>query len=403
MNRRTFLRGTAGCAIGPSLAGCAESLSSDSAWRELVVDRPDGVYVPPKVDEMLSLGRTRDGRYGVAAMASRPHSFFTVAGSETTRVNRHSSASFHLMVSVWDAETETVVPSSVTTTLADPSTAADAVADERTLWPMLSQRMGFHYGDNVSLPEDGAYRLTIDVEGTVARRSRSIEGAFAERVTVEFDVEYSTAAIESLERTLRDEDRRGGPGALEMMGTGGGGAEGHDERDGRDAHPPPTVAPPIDSLPGTTIGAESIGDAELVVCLLEQASVAPDPTDATDATDATDPTSDNAETAPKTGVNAEAAANDEYVAVSLRSPYNRCVLPMASLSIERLRDGETVALASLRETIDPDLGHHYGAVIEANRTGDRFSIRLDAPPQASRHEGYETAFLETGDVAVALP
>ncbi|EMA38744.1 hypothetical protein C446_09488 [Halobiforma nitratireducens JCM 10879] len=48
------------------------TLGRDDAWRELVVDPPGGVYVPPNVDEMRSLEATTvDGRR-LSVHASRP-------------------------------------------------------------------------------------------------------------------------------------------------------------------------------------------------------------------------------------------------------------------------------------------------------------------------------------------
>jgi len=89
-----------------------------------------------------------------------------------------------------------------------------------------------------------------------------------------------------------------------------------------------------------------------------------------------------------------------YLAVSARTPYNRYPLPFTSLSATLTREDETVFDGDLTDTLHPDLGYHYGAVVDDVRTDDALTVTVDAPPQIARHEGYETAFFETGDVSM---
>ena len=343
-----------------ALAGCADSLEGlerEDAWRRLVVDPPEGVYVPPKRDEMIRYGTaTVDGRE-VSLLATRPHSFWTVSGRERSRADVRSEHALHLMVRVRDAETNAVVPAAVAV---DVRRAGERV-DRRTLWPMLSQRMGFHYGDNVALADDGTYDVAVRV-GSVDCRAT---GAFADRLerpaTAEFDLEYDAAEIESLDRTLLDADEgRGEPGALEPTGS---------SRDD-DRSRPAAVAPPIESLPGERLGVATAGDVVLPATTLD---------------------------------GFRSVADGAYLAAFPRTAYNDYRLPFASLSIVGRRDGGRLLEASLRETVDPDLGHHYGAAVDGDVVADAsdlepiddLSIALETPPQVARHEGYETAFLES--------
>jgi len=94
--------------------------------------------------------------------------------------------------------------------------------------------------------------------------------------------------------------------------------------------------------------------------------------------------------------------DQQYLAVSPRTPYNRFPLPLMSLSATLSRDGEAVFDDYLYEWLDPDLGVHYGAVVDGVETGDELTISVDTPPQVSRHEGYETAFLNMPDATLTL-
>ena len=91
-------------------------------------------------------------------------------------------------------------------------------------------------------------------------------------------------------------------------------------------------------------------------------------------------------------------SDESYLAVSPRTKYNRYILPMMSLSATLERSGETLYDGSLGDALDPELGYHYGTTIDAVDAGASLSITVDAPPQTARHEGYETAFVEMGDV-----
>jgi hypothetical protein len=57
----------------------------------------------------------------------------------------------------------------------------------------------------------------------------------------------------------------------------------------------------------------------------------------------------------------------------------------------------------LNDAIGPDLGAHYRAELpEAPSSGDELTVTVDGPCSLSRHEGYETAFLERGSVSTSL-
>jgi hypothetical protein len=75
---------------------------------------------------------------------------------------------------------------------------------------------------------------------------------------------------------------------------------------------------------------------------------------------------------------------------------------MMSLSASLERDGSTIFDGSLPAAIDPERNYHYGATVDGIESGDELTITVDAPPQAARHEGYETAFLDMDAMDLTL-
>ena len=94
--------------------------------------------------------------------------------------------------------------------------------------------------------------------------------------------------------------------------------------------------------------------------------------------------------------------SNPYLYVSARTPHNGIVLPMMGLEATLRRDGERVWASTLSSGLDPDLGYHNGASVPGVREGDEIVIETTVPPQVARHDGYETAFLEMGEVSVRM-
>ncbi|MDG5817548.1 hypothetical protein [Natronococcus sp. A-GB7] len=369
MRRRDFLAAGALSSALSLSAGCLETLGREDAWREFVVDPPDGTYIPPKVDGMLPLGSATVDGLEVSLSATRPHSFWTVAGDERARADVRDHHDVHLMATVTDAETGLTVPTSVSTAIRN----REGRIDERTLWPMLSQRMGFHYGDNVPLGEDGPRVATLRIEPT----SVDAAGVLADRLesprTVDLEFEYAAAEIESLERRLIDEDEgRGEAGAVEPMEHDHGGHESEDDHDDHDDSDADDHEPGADLETATDewLGTARSGDLEFGVGVLEDGSD---------------------------------GDGEDAVVVNARTRYNQFSVPLAGLSVTPVRDespGEKIPLA---ERLDAELGHHYGAPVERDRLeAEELAVIVDSPPQLSRHEGYETAFFDLEPATVSI-
>lgn len=344
MNRRDVLR-AGGVAALASCAGCAGLFETQSAGEPaLVENRPNAVYVPTHVEGMKMGGMAGRGDRMVALSYSFPHRFWTVTGRNTERVQVKQDDSVHLMVNLWDKQTETVLPveSGVQLTVKKDG----ETLTRRAPWPMLSQNMGFHYGDNVALDGDGTYTATVNLGSMGLRRLGAFEGRFGETGTVDVEFEYSESEKEDISFTSLS-DRQGQRGAVDPM---------------QMEMVPLSFAPERSALPGKLLGGGTSRDATFLATVVDR--------------------------------------DGHYLAVSPRTPHNRYVLPMMALSATVEGSGETRFDDALRKALDPELGYHYGAPVEGLTADDDVTLTVDAPPQVSRHEGYETAFLRMSDVSL---
>ena len=368
MDRRQFLAAAA-AGVTASAAGCVEAFESAadvSYGREppVVEDRPDAIYWPTHTEEMTmaGMGTTDDGRR-VSLMYTFPHRFWRVfrsddgEGYESRMFEVEADDAVHLMANVWDAETGVVLPvSSVDIAV----TGGNNVDERETIYPMLSQRMGFHYGDNYHLDGDGGYTAAVTVGGVTAERF----GAFADRLdapeTVEIEFEYSEGARNDLGFT--EYEQAGDPGAVDPMAMDGMGMDGMG-MDGMGGMPMGTVG----ESGGTAMGEALADDIRYRASLLE---------------------------ADRFG--------GPYLAVTAATRYNEFVVPDIGLTVTATgSDGETVLSESLSPGLDPEIGFHYG-VSAPDLTGEEsVTVDVTTPPQVARHEGYETAFFSTPTVSLS--
>ncbi len=356
MDRRQFLAGAAGL-TGLGLAGCTDLIESNPAGGGRSVptvaeDRGQEVYVPSHRDGMAMKGMSGAGDYRVGIMYTYPHRFWIVTGTDAERVNVRENDTVHLMTVVFDEATSTVLPIAAGVSI-EVRQDGELVA-EKSPWPMISQPMGFHYGDNYALAGDGTYDVTVSLSSMNVQRFGEFAGRFGERAETTIEMEYSRSERDDLPvRQLPD--RYGDAGAVNMMDMG--------------MMPLSTVPAPGD-LPGRVVGEGESGDAGFVVTAVDEAPFA--------------------------------AGDGSYLLVSPRTPYNSVPLPMMSLSARLESDGEVVLDDTLSAGIDPTAGYHYGAAVGGIASGDELTVTVDSPPQMSRHEGYETAFLEMDAVALTL-
>ncbi|MFQ3294015.1 MAG: hypothetical protein ACI9EZ_001856 [Halobacteriales archaeon] len=353
MNRREFLGTTVGV-TSVGLAGCIGGFggleTKPLAFPPVLDDRPDGVYYPTHVEGMAGIGTGDAGPFRVALSYSYPHRFWTVSGRTVSRQPIRDADDVHLMATVWDPETGHVIPE--TSVTAEITRDGDLVTQE-VLYPMLSQTMGVHYGDNFDLEEgDGEYAITLEIGSLSIHRAGAFAGQFDDPATATIAFEYTEAKKREIGfRTTADQ--AGKAAAVEPMTMGG---------------PPLGQAPEREAIPGRVLGSKTSDDAVLTMTVLDD------------------------------GERFGAGPDDAYLAVSARTPYNGLIIPAMGLAATLRRDGGEIASGRLDRTLDPHLGYHYGMVVPPAVAGDGLEIRGDLPAQVARHEGYETAFLELGAV-----
>ncbi|AFZ71468.1 DUF7350 domain-containing protein [Natronobacterium gregoryi] len=413
IDRRTLLTATAAGTL--ALAGCAgddggdddEGETNDEAeFEDLAVgpefleieDPPDAVYLPTHRESMRTYDPIDAGDYTLAPMVSYPHPFWIVAGGagedNVAREEPDDGRGVHVMVTLWDEATGVVLPVDDGATLRLYKDG-EQVGSPRSPWAMLSQEMGFHFGDNVSLPEDGTYTVEVDLPPLATQTTGDLEGRFDESATARFEFVYDDEFRHEVADGVDylDEEEWGRRDALEPMDHGGHGhgsdhgkehehhSGEHDDHEGGDehqdhAHVPYSALPAIDDYPDRLL-------------------VSPD-----------DGRPDEHEDLPRSGDAAVLATlfesgfrladgDEQYLLVSPRTPYNRVPLADASLSATIERDGDTVADdIGLGQTIDGEYDHHYGVSVANIEPGDSVTVTVESPPQVARHQGYETAFLE---------
>ncbi len=367
--RRRLLGAGTVTAIG-SLAGCTVGWGGDGPSDDTdavpdiprVENPPDAVYVPTHRESMRHLPTVEAGEYALSPMLTYPHSFWLVTGTEREAVVPEGGRGVHLMVTPWDAETGQVLPVDAGATMRVFSDGD--LVDQRAPWPMISQTMGFHFGDNVPLPEDGTYAVEVDLNPINVRKTGEFEGRFEEPTTARFEFEYDAEFREEVIGGVEylDESDWGRRGAIAppMDDEHSDDHDEHDEHDGH--HMPFSALPEAGRYPGTDLGEHESGDARFVVRYLPDSRF----------------------------------ADGGYLLASPRTPYNRVPLADVSLSIEGGVDADLV------QTLDSELGLHYGAEIDLSG-GETFDLVVDGPPQVSRHGGYETAFIEMPSMRVEVP
>lgn len=336
------------------LAGCTGLFETRSARAPpLPKNRPDAAYYPTHYEGMKMLGMKEQNGYKCALTYSYAHRFWLMKPNGITKVDIQPDDSVHLMPIVWDAETG-IIPPDINPQVE--ITQGGESVDQFAPWPMLSQPMGFHFGDNAQLQGNGTYTVDVNIGGPSTRRT----GALAENQgneTFSFDFEFSESTLNEISYTDIPEDKEGTEGAVELMDM---------------QMLPSSQVPTPEALSGDVRGTATSGDAKFVVTVLD------------------DPSRFGGD------------SSQRYLAVSPRTPYNRTMLPMMSLSGELRRNGASVFDGILQATIDPELQYHYGAVVSDVQSGDEFTITVESSPQTARHEGYETAFVDMPELQLSL-
>jgi hypothetical protein len=121
----------------------------------------------------------------IQARARTAVPFVIFNGTHEQMVKPPKHVSFHLMVDLNDARTGVAIPyAGVWATI---TRQGHTVYDERQ-WPMISEYMGPHYGNNVALPGPGTYRLSLLISPPVSARHVEYRNVWLKphRVTMSF-------------------------------------------------------------------------------------------------------------------------------------------------------------------------------------------------------------------------
>jgi hypothetical protein len=141
----------------------------------------DGIHVIPT----QLLAQTEWQGMKIQAYATTAVPFMVYDGTGWNEVKPTKKTSFHLMVTLTDADTGVAIPySTVWVTIAK---HGKVVYDERQ-YPMISRYMGPHYGNDVQVPGAGTYQLTLLVSPPVAARHIEYKSVWLapHRATVSF-------------------------------------------------------------------------------------------------------------------------------------------------------------------------------------------------------------------------
>jgi len=127
----------------------------------------------------------------ITADAMTPVPFLVYNGTSMQEIKPAKNVSFHLMVLLNDAQTGVVIPyASVWATV----TKGSAIPFDDRLWPMISRYMGPHYGDDVSLPGAGTYRLTLLISPPVSARHLEYQNVWLTPHQVTFTFHWAASA-----------------------------------------------------------------------------------------------------------------------------------------------------------------------------------------------------------------
>jgi uncharacterized protein involved in high-affinity Fe2+ transport len=164
---------------GMNMSGGATGNTGANASKEASVDG-----IKPVPTQKLATADWQGMKIQAMAMTAVPFVVFNGSKEQMVKVPKHTS--FHLMVMLNDAHSGVAIPyASVWATI---SKAGKVVYDERQ-WPMLSEYMGPHYGNDVSLPGPGSYQLSLLISPPVSARHVEYEHVWLKphRVTTTFN------------------------------------------------------------------------------------------------------------------------------------------------------------------------------------------------------------------------
>jgi hypothetical protein len=145
--------------------------------------------IKPVPTQILASAKWQGMSITAEAMTAVP--FVVFNGTQENEIKPSPKTSFHLMVMLNDAQTHVPIPyASVWATI---TKGSKIIYDER-MWPMISRYMGPHYGNNVSLPGTGEYKLSLLVSPPVSARHVEYQNVWLKPHRAEFSFHWRPAS-----------------------------------------------------------------------------------------------------------------------------------------------------------------------------------------------------------------
>ena len=146
---------------GMSMPACPANSAAAAAAEAAA----SGGGINPVPTQVLGVADWQGMKISAEAMTAVP--FLIYNGTAMQEVKPPKNVSFHLMVTLADAQTGVAIPyASVWATI----TEGSKTPLDESLWPMISRYMGPHYGNNVVLPGAGTYHLSLLISPPVSAR-----------------------------------------------------------------------------------------------------------------------------------------------------------------------------------------------------------------------------------------
>lgn len=161
--KTTSTASSAGAGSGSNMAGMSMGGSGTGSGSGGSGAAVDGIKPVPT--QTLATASWQGMKVQARAMTAVP--FVIYDGTSERMVKPSKKTTFHLMIDLNDARTNVPIPyAGVWATI---RRSGKLVYDER-LWPMISEYMGPHYGNDVSLPGKGTYQLSLLISPPVSAR-----------------------------------------------------------------------------------------------------------------------------------------------------------------------------------------------------------------------------------------
>jgi uncharacterized protein involved in high-affinity Fe2+ transport len=176
---------SSGTSTSSSMSGMSMGTStgtSSTASGATAVPEVNGIK--PVASQVLATAYWQGMKIQARTMTPIPFYVYNGTSYQVHKPTKHTS--FHLMIMLNDEHTNEPIPyAAVWATI---SQHGKTVYDS-TQWPMISAYMGPHYGNNVTLPGPGRYKLTLLISPPVSARHIEYKNVWLKKhkVTVSFN------------------------------------------------------------------------------------------------------------------------------------------------------------------------------------------------------------------------